>query len=191
MNYVPAVNGMSYREIEYEAEKKLQQRCPQLLSHPGPIDVNNIWEDLEEIDGCRPCVEQLPDGIEGRTWPDGRVELDESTYLLMLRNDPRARFTVIHECAHAWLHQKQIQSVLAKSGQLTLNRRSNIPAFKDPEWQANAMAGAFLMPRQALKILEKSQNGLYAEKLQRTFLVSYSAASIRLAVVRKHGLLNN
>ena len=124
---------MSYRTIEEFAEKKLRELFPQRLVTAGPIDVYETLEQLIDRYGLDfSVVETLPNGVEGRTWPCGKVELSESTIQGVFRSEYRPRFTAIHECGHAWMHAPQIQEVL-ENGPLMLNRRINIQPFEDPE----------------------------------------------------------
>jgi hypothetical protein len=184
MTFVPRVKGMSYLQIELEACKHRERLFPGTIALPRPVDVEQTWEILGD-EFCTLISDSLPDGIEGRTWPDGRVEISETTYLRMLRNDPRSRFTVIHECAHAILHVHQIKRVIESSSKLTLNRRQDIPSYEDPEWQANAFTGAFLMPRDACVYLQRKSGYLTPHQLMEAFCVSYTAASRRIEVLMR------
>lgn len=187
--FVPAVKPMSYASIEIEAQSKLTELFPDRdLTDLEPIDVLETWELLSEKFEFQTSVCDLPPGVEGRTWPDGRVQLSSETYAGVVMNEGRPRFTTIHECMHAWYHSKQISDVL-ESGSLTLNRRKDIPAYKDPEWQANALTGAFLMPRDAIVEMQKVRGYLDHNDLQECFNVSYTAALTRLSVLRKQGVI--
>ena len=64
----------------------------------------HTFECLDEI-GLTPGVDELSDGVEGITWPDGRVMLSEKTYCDAVDGNGRARFTVAHEIAHALHHR--------------------------------------------------------------------------------------
>lgn len=186
MTFVPSVTPMSYRDTERVAEKQLLAMFPERLETPGIIDVIETWELLGDTETFTASVCELPPGVEGRTWPDGRVELAETTYVSACNGDTRARFTVAHECAHAWQHAEQIKSVLESGKGLRLNRRQEIPAYCDPEWQADAIAAAYLMPRVALKKIEAAGQRLSPHVLQETFQVSYTAACKRIRIIRKY-----
>ncbi|QDV23442.1 ImmA/IrrE family metallo-endopeptidase [Aureliella helgolandensis] len=189
MTYVPQVEPLSYREIEEISLRQLERHFPDLLLAPGPVDVIETWELLHDIYKFDTSVTStLPHGVEGRTWPDHRVEVSDATYTLACRGDPRSRFTVIHECAHVWQHASQIRNVLESGSTLRLNRRDSIPTFRDPEWQANAITAAYMMPACALKILKK-RRPLSARLLMQVFNVSYSAANVRLDVVNRKNLI--
>jgi hypothetical protein len=189
MTLVPKVRGMSYREAELHALNKLKELYPQRLYVPGAVDVVETFELLQDKYEFSVSVAQLPPGIEGRTWPDGRVEISEPTYCGALNGNARARFTVAHECMHAWFHAFQIQQVLESGQTLVLNRRSNIPTYCDPEWQANALAAAFLMPLTAIKVLHNSYGPPTVATIMETFEVSRPAAQTRLEIIAKKGFM--
>ncbi len=184
MTFVPRVKGMSYHQIELAAYEYKRKLFPDAFALPRPVDVEQTWEILGDTFFTL-VSDTLPYGIEGRTWPDGKVEISETTYVRMLSNDPRSRFTVIHECAHAILHVHQIKRVIESSSKLTLNRRQDIPSYQDPEWQANAFTGAFLMPREACLELQRKSGVLTPEKIMEAFCVSYTAASRRIEVLMR------
>ncbi len=184
MTYVPRVKGLSYREIEALADEHRERLFPGTLSLPKPVNVEHVWETIGDTFDTL-VSDSLPEGIEGRTWPNGRVEISEATFLGMRRNDPRSRFTVIHECAHAILHVHQIQKVLESLGTVTLNRRADIPAYQDPEWQANAYTGSYLMPRAACYELLRDERSFNPNLLMQTFCVSYTAACTRIEVLMR------
>jgi Zn-dependent peptidase ImmA (M78 family) len=88
----------------------------------------------------------------------------------------RDRFTIMHELGHLLLHT---------SDRIWLRRGHRAPkAYRDPEWQANAFAGEFLMP--AALVRECSWPADMAE----TFGVSLQAAEIQLEHLKRAGLLS-
>jgi Zn-dependent peptidase ImmA (M78 family) len=85
-------------------------------------------------------------------------------------NNPRDRFTVAHEVGHALMHIG------------TLNRSNRhfstkLPAYVDPEWQANYFAGALLMPRHLMSQCTS------LDQVMNTFGVSRECASVRAKVL--------
>lgn len=97
----------------------------------------------------------------------------EDVYDAAEKGNGRARFTIAHEIGHAVMHVG------------TLNRAGfarTIPAYRDPEWQANRFAAALLMPR-----LLVSQYSTVAEVVD-AFHVSSAAARLRL---QNNGLRRN
>ena len=82
--------------------------------------------------------DELPLGIEACCVPEHLlITFSNSTYEKACNDDPRARFTVIHELGHILLAHTR-----------THNRDSggDIAAYEDSEWQANQFAAEFLMP---------------------------------------------
>jgi Zn-dependent peptidase ImmA (M78 family) len=58
--------------------------------------------------------------------------------------------------SHAVLHVPVVRRRLASPHRdllLARVRRGSIPAYRDPEWQAWALAGCILMPRRTVKML--------------------------------------
>ncbi len=98
------------------------------------------------------------------------------------------RFTVAHEIGHAVLHRSDLiqhrgcafRDILTATEKLP----PEVPIFCSPEWQANAWAGAFLMPlagvRSYLNRLRKQGNEFSQMLFALHFQVSSQAASIRL-----------
>lgn len=72
------------------------------------------------------------------TYPDKHlIVIKESVYHGAIRGNGRDRFTIMHEISHYILHDKS---------SISFARGSMIKTYEDPEWQANAFAGEFLMP---------------------------------------------
>ena len=60
----------------------------------------------------------------------------EDVYCGAIEGNPRDRFTLCHELGHFLLHTPDRVSFA----------RGKIPAYRDPEWQANAFAGELMAP---------------------------------------------
>lgn len=60
----------------------------------------------------------------------------EDVYLGAIAGNPRDRFTLCHELGHFILHTPDRVSFA----------RGEIPAYRDPEWQANTFAGEIMAP---------------------------------------------
>ena len=58
----------------------------------------------------------------------------EDVYLRAINGNPRDRFTLCHELGHFLLHTPDRISFA----------RGDIPAYRDPEWQANTFAGELM-----------------------------------------------
>lgn len=93
-------------------------------------------------------------------------------------NDPRGRFTVLHELGHGLLGHRR-----------TINRArivSKPEIYEDSEWQANQFAAEFLMPLETIQ-----KHGLLtASEIQMHFNVSYQAAARRVNQLTKRGELS-
>lgn len=126
---------------------------------------------LYDIDG----KEVLGDS-HGLADPDNnKLTLREDVYERACEGKGRDRATVIHELAHILLH---------KSDRMR-HRRATGPmkAFVDPEWQAKAFAGEFLV---ASNLLTGFTN---VRQVADEFGVSVEAATIQLKAYVKDGII--
>lgn len=57
------------------------------------------------------------------------------------------RLTIAHEIAHCFLH---------RGDKVSFARMENVPAYMNPEWQANAFAGEVLAPYKCVKDMDIS-----------------------------------
>ena len=183
--YVPRVEKRWLNEIENDACEVLRRHFPRNLSSPTRLDVLEFWELLEDAYGLLPGVAELSDGVEGMTWPDGRVEVCEKTYRDAVNGKGRARFTLCHEGYHALQHRTQIQNVLVDQGELVLFRRSDIPPLEDPEWQANQFAAHLLMPTKPMQMVLAEAGGKAIEDVMYFFGVTKTAARVRITSVKR------
>jgi hypothetical protein len=180
-HFVPVVAGMSRAEIERDSIRIITEFQPDLLRNPGRFPVLKLFESLEDQYGLDVGVEELSDGVEGMTFPDGRVLLSEATYRGANDGAGRQRFTVLHECYHGIKHRKQIQRALVDVGELVMCRRQSIKPYLDPEWQANAFAAAVLMPEKMVRLLARRHHRFSLPDAMATeFGTSIQAAEIRL-----------
>lgn len=113
---------------------------------------------------------------EAEAYPDKRtVYIREDVYDKAYDDDPRSLFTIAHEIGHLLLHKKQnidlVENGFARSA-------SKVPAYMDPEWQANAFAGELLAPANLLA-------GMAVEDVVERFGVSHSCAWIQLQQAEK------
>lgn len=111
-------------------------------------------------------------GAEGRTdWLEPVITLSASTYAKLRAGEARARSTAAHELGHLLLHTRQ---------PVFHYRTKSEDRCVDPEWQANAFAAAFLMPRAAfLKMKTVSQ-------AMKAFGVSRGGALVRARKLKMH-----
>jgi hypothetical protein len=178
---VPAVRPHSANDIENQALSITARYYPYLLKEPGSFPVLHFFDLLREEYGLEPGVEPLSDGVEGVTWPDGRVILSEQTYRAAHEGQGRGRFTVVHEAYHGIEHRGQIRNALIHTGKLLLHRRQSIVPFRDPEWQANTFASAILMPAAMVSLVASSYARIAIPiKMMKFFGVSQQAAEVRL-----------
>lgn len=143
----------------------------------GPVVLD--WAELVEKRLARSgllfypaTLDELPD-CEGATDPAGngpiRILIRQDVYddlSLPGRRSNRSRATVAHEFSHAVLHVpyiRRLRSVVF--GELLLKRvtRKEIPAYEDPEWQAWALAGCILAPRQSIMTMAGASAAELAE----------------------------
>lgn len=191
---VPEVVPLSRRRIEHLALQLVQSRSPNTLSAHDPFPVHQVCEfHLEALCGVSFAVDRLPSGTEGR-FEGGELIINEDVYDALLRNDPRARFTLAHELAHCMLHKEQLDVLNSrKRGIVQLHRRGMLAPYRDPEWQADTYAGAVLMPAQVVKeiydsipdILRPAAPRYVADKLS----VSLRAAEVRISILKEMEVL--
>ena len=161
---VPPMPPLSMALIERVGEQVLEELEPAALHSPRGIDFAQ-WAEygLQRYKICvSPArVEELGDRI-GATDPvdhgDGITEiLIEAVHYEELlaggRQAHMARGTFLHEAGHAILHVPVMRRRIASNNSLLLNRRVRrdaIQAFRDPEWQAWALAGCIVAPRRTI-----------------------------------------
>ena len=135
-------------------------------------------------------VKELDYGEEGHYDSQGKeLSLSPETYDGLYNDKCRARFTFAHELGHSQLHGKFIRSVVqGRSSCITL-KRSQIPAYEDPECQANVFASEFLMPRRLF--IEYMKQGFSVNELAAKFMVSRQAAEIRYQTLKKQASSGN
>ena len=202
---VRADRGYSYRKIE-----KIAAHVRGLLGYSPTeaIDTLQLFDglDIEVEDGSgrgipvHGAVIEL-NGSEGYAKYDSDRRVIEilaspETYCRLEKGYPRGGFFVAHELGHCLLHTDQLIRLaqMHKAQQAELHRcRKEVAheAYRDTEWQANAFAGALLMPAQGLQILEQQHGELSEDIVTEHFHVSSEAAGYRLELYndRKKELL--
>jgi hypothetical protein len=108
---IPLVSSLSKQQIEAHALGVLRQASPASLDTPGPVPILNFFDyKLQQLFGIRTGnSDRLPFGYEGVSSPPSKERpaqllLATSVYLALCEDQPRARFTAAHECAHGILH---------------------------------------------------------------------------------------
>lgn len=106
---------------------------------------------------------------------DTTVVLREDVYERALDGHGRDRMTVLHEIGHLLLHKADRMSHRRASGPMK--------AFVDPEWQAKAFAGEFLVPAHLMAELHS------VSAVAKACGVSLDAARFQLKTYEKEGLI--
>jgi hypothetical protein len=112
--------------------------------------------------------------------------LSEAEYDDFSNGKSHATFSAAHEFGHAYLHTNQ----LIRLANLHINeiaafhrQTEPYPDYLDTEWQANAFAGAILMPAEGLRFLKQQRGGyLFPEDIVNTYGVSLDAAITRFRI---------
>lgn len=115
------------------------------------------------------------------------LALSTETYDHLEEDGLRARFTLAHEVGHLFLHI----AVLVRMGKISHREmaalhRETVPQhqiYEDCEWQADAAAGALLMPSR--RVLDLIDNAQVEGVLQKEFGVSRDAAACRVSAIRR------
>lgn len=98
------------------------------------------------------------------------MRIRESVYLGACKHNGRDRFTIAHELGHYFMHDSVALSRV-ESG-------VRVPAYKDPEWQANTFAAAILMPDHIIA-------GWDPVQISKRCGTSYNAANIAYIQLQK------
>ena len=184
---VPAVKPVGHELAEKLAQQTILDFDVSYLKNPKPFPVAYFWEFWlpKHYAHLRCRVAEMLPGLEGLTRPNGEILLSQGTYEAMNNDEGRARFTTMHECIHGILHVPQTSRMSCESyseGQgPVLHRREDLPRYLDPEWQAHRIAGAVLMPAEAMKKLSLEAGMLTPEIVMATFDTSRAAASTRIS----------
>lgn len=152
---------MSGQKIDRMAESVIARFQPEVLSGKAAFDIEAFVElELEDLTGINyDLSEVLPPGIYGVT--------DCKERKLWIRRDlvedeNKERFfrsTLAHEVGHSILHAPDLiragkQEIFEQGNSdngARLYRKSNLPVYRNPEWQAYRYAGALLMPTNPFK----------------------------------------
>ena len=202
---VRADRGYSYERLE-----KIAAYVRDRLGHSSTEAINTLLLfdglDIEVRDGTG---QDIPlhgsvieiNGSEGYAKYDRdrcviEILASPETYDWLEKGHPRGGFFVAHELGHCLLHTDQLVRLaqMPKVQQAALHRGGQEvghKTYQDTEWQANAFAGALLMPAQGLLILEQEHGELSPDTITEHFQVSAEAAGYRLELYndRKEQLL--
>lgn len=92
----------------------------------------------------------------------GVMSIREDVYNRAVNGNARDRFTLCHELGHFLMHTPERVSFA----------RGEVPAYMDPEWQANVFAGELMAPYELVKDMSVAE---IAEKCG----MSFSAAQVQ------------
>jgi len=187
-------DARSYKMIADAAETLVGKLFPRAVAGGQLIPVHDLLTAfrLTELAGARVTIQ-----TDGSLLEEAVSEYRRGTVAVRLRSDvwdganagnARFRFTVAHEIGHVVLHRSDLiqHRGCAFRDFLTASEKlpPEIPIFCSPEWQANAWAGAFLMPlagvRSYLGRLRKQGLEFSPALFALHFQVSPQAARIRL-----------
>jgi len=216
---VPYIEKDEFDDI---AKDILQDHCPEVFSQARPLPIDklvaglglqvkyvHLSDDLAYL-GQICFTPGLVDIYRPETDEYVQEEFDEGDILIdpqvaVQRNKASSDFTIVHECVHNCLHAPHYQLKLA------LGRSKMAVAHRCPteyekrkrswtkedrmEWQADAIAGAILMPRptfiQQAKMARENFKQIFGdnhcllfemlvEDMARVYRVSKAAASLRI-----------
>jgi IrrE N-terminal-like domain len=153
------------------ARKILLPKAPPFFGMATFIERLFLWSIIVDVveDGT------LPPGVEACCLPEQAfIQRTPSTYNRACNDEPRARFTVIHELGHI---------VLVHTRTLHREDRNQIRAFEDSEWQANQFAAEFIMPLDQIR----ARGIATLSELMLEFQVSEPAADVRMSQLHGRG----
>lgn len=178
---VPVVRGRSHKQIEEEALGFLTLVAPECLDKPLAMPALEIFENkMDEYFGYSVQIGKNIKGLSGVTNVTSRtLVLTSAIHKRLENNDPYARFTAAHEFGHVVLHSNVASGEFAFREEIVFARRSQLKPYEDPEWQANAFAGAILMPINTMRMLFNN-NAMTVENVMEIYQVSKMAAEIRI-----------
>lgn len=165
---------------------------------PGKITGIWLFERLDELviqHGRREIpvdykVAELEWGVEACSCfnvETGRIDvvLSPATYAALRAGDPRALFTLCHECGHLVLHTEELITRATVGFSPSLNRQKTHPIYRDTEWQSDWFSGAFIAPAADLITVHDRIGFLTSSDVSRSFGLSKRAAAVRLRNVAK------
>jgi len=179
---VSAMPPLSMDRIEGLAELILEEISPDSLAAPTPFDALHLLERVLPDLGVHilPGEEGELRGCEAFTDPAGTGDIEilvcEDMWDDLLdggRPANRPRATIAHEISHAVLHVPILRRRIRESSGIeslifARKRRGEIKPYRDPEWQAWALAGCLLAPRKTLMML----NGCSVEQVAERYKIS-------------------
>ncbi|KYG66803.1 hypothetical protein AZI86_07130 [Bdellovibrio bacteriovorus] len=188
------VDPRSKATLEASALETLEEFNRGLLKRPQPLDIEKLVEFYmpQSFGWHLDPQETLHPGVEGYCDPKTKTLVIPEITLESLSSDGRSRFTVAHEFAHVKEHREQMKERMLEydenSERLYRRSRSEIVVYRDPEWQANFLGGALLMPEvHVIEMLHAARgpSSRLAQRMAMIFNVSLQAATVRMNAVWK------
>jgi Zn-dependent peptidase ImmA (M78 family) len=157
----PPMSGSQIDNLAYEIVKKHQ---PDVLQGKCAFDIERFVDNnLEDLTGIVPDYrDDIPDEIYGFTDSAGsrmviNANLIDDPYRGV--NEKLLRSTLAHETGHCFLHvpilkqskRDRIFKQEKNEDEVKLYRKTSIPLYRNPEWQAYRFAGALLIPEGVLR----------------------------------------
>lgn len=139
--------------VNFDIVRFIENILPEL--HP-----NFLFEIAESYKLQGKYAETIPSYHDG----PAIIRVREDVYVNAASGNPRSRFTLTHELGHLLFHTPKHMKLC--------RLETNLPAYMDPEWQANTFAGEFLVMRHLAC-------GMSPFEIADKFHVSYSVAEIQ------------
>ncbi len=187
-----SVPPKSKRDLERIATEILRDFQPSILDAPEALNASKLIDTYlsSRTDWALDVRPELASDVEGYCDPKKKlVVISEETYSKVLGQEGRARYTVCHEFAHVELHgsvmRNRMITMSPSLDKLFRVERSKLKSFVDPEWQADYLAAALLMPFSSMKKIIQESDGSTSllNLVMSKFLVSRAAAEIRIKQV--------
>lgn len=198
---VPRVDRLEAREIEAISANLVRAISPDTLGALRPFPVEEFCElgRLGRETGFELVVDNLGGFYAARMDVDEReIVIDASIYQDLGGRDHRyrrARYTLAHEVAHAYLHSDQMR-VLNSQPRHTIQLfwpHEIRPLEANPEWQADQFAAGLLMPIDAVQALWQEEHRAHGQALIIAMVsrlgVTDGAARHRVANLERAGCL--
>lgn len=165
------VSPRSRQSIASQA-KRLTVRFPELRQNSSVLDVEYLFDVILPGEyGIKTEYADLSRRFPGKnvlgfTDPENKECLIDAALYEDISTSGRRRFraTVGHEAGHCLLHvrDREISSSVSVGGRGFFRaKRKDIPAYRDPEWQAWEYGDELLMPQDQLAAQVKSGKSLF------------------------------
>ncbi len=191
MRKIAAAEPRSGNEIDRIAFQIVKKFQPEVLEKLQNFRIEEFFDlDLESLVGVKTDYTKLPIGVHGYIDSDFpiaviAVDLMEDACSEYYRNS-----TIAHETGHAILHVPEfrrkkavIKSITNEENvNLRLYRETDIPVYRNPEWQAWRFAGALLMPESAIRWAIEKGYGL--QKMSDVFRVNTAFVKSRMRALK-------